>query len=278
MNYHILRSRLLHVLQLMIWLGLTVSAPRAVLAADVTLTATGSTLLLPLFKLWVADYTKTHPGVAITISGTGSEAGIEQAFSGAVEIGASDVYMSDAQIRQAPDIMNVPMAIAAQMVNYNLPGLATPNLKLDGPTIAGIYTGAIRDWDAPQIAALNPGVSLPHHAIIPVHRGEGSGYLRAYPVPGILHAFVGEQGGLRHDDRVARRAGWRGGHRQRWHGRGHSGHPLRHRLCRHKLRRSDRCRPTWNRRAEKQRRPIRPADDGERLRRRRRARLTDAAG
>ena len=160
---------------LVICLSFTVWAPRAVHAAEVTLTETGSTLLLPLFAIWVSDYTKTHSGVAITISGTGSEAGIEQASSGAVEIGASDAYMSDVQIRQAPDIMNIPLAIAAETVNYNLPGLATPNLKLDGPTIAGIYTGAIRDWDAPQIAALNPGVSLPHHAIIPVHRGDGSG-------------------------------------------------------------------------------------------------------
>ncbi len=175
MNQHMRRSRLLRAWPLIIGLGLTVPVPDAVHAADVTLTETGSTLLFPLFTIWVAEYTKTHAGVAITISGTGSEAGIEQAFSGAVEIGASDVYMSDAQIRQAPDIINVPMAIAAQTVNYNLPGLAAPNLKLDGPTIAGIYTGAIRDWDAPQIAALNPGVSLPHHAIIPVHRADGSG-------------------------------------------------------------------------------------------------------
>jgi len=156
-------------------LGLAVLAPQAGRAADVTLTETGSTLLQPLFAIWVADYTKNHPGIAITIAGTGSEAGIKQATAGAVRIGASDAYMSDAQVRQNPDIMNIPLAIAAQSINYNLPGLNTANLKLDGPALAGIYTGAIRDWDAPAIAALNPGVTLPHHAIIPVHRGEGSG-------------------------------------------------------------------------------------------------------
>jgi phosphate transport system substrate-binding protein len=156
-------------------LGLAVLAPHTGRAADLTLTETGSTLLHPLFAIWVADYTKTHPGIAITIAGTGSEAGITQAVAGAVRIGASDAYMSDAQVRQNPDIMNIPLAIAAQTINYNLPGLNTANLKLDGPALAGIYTGAIRGWDAPAIAALNPGVTLPHHAIIPVHRGEGSG-------------------------------------------------------------------------------------------------------
>lgn len=168
------RTRKLHGLLTVFGLGLAVLAPHAGQAADITLTETGSTLLQPLFEIWVADYGKNHPGVTITIGGTGSEAGIKQASSGAVEIGASDAYMSDAQVRQTPDVMNIPMAIAAQTINYNLPGVKS-QLRLDGPSIAGMYTGAVRYWDAPQIAAMNPGVSLPHQAIIPVHRAEGSG-------------------------------------------------------------------------------------------------------
>jgi phosphate transport system substrate-binding protein len=143
--------------------------------AETALTETGSTLLQPLFAIWAADYAKTHPAVSVAVGGTGSEAGINQAVAGTVQIGASDAYMSDAQLRQTPGIMNIPLAIAAQSIVYDLPGLATPNLRLDGPTIAGIYTGAIRMWDAAPIAALNPGVVLPHHAIVPVHRADGSG-------------------------------------------------------------------------------------------------------
>ena len=172
---YLLRAVLLVTNVLVVSLGLTVAASHAARAADLTLTETGSTLLQPLFGIWVAEYTRTHPGIAITIAGTGSEAGINQAAAGAVQIGASDAYMSDAQVRQTPEVMNIPLAIAAQTINYNLPGLAAAHLKLDGPTLAGIYTGAVRDWDAPAIAALNPGVTLPHHAIIPIHRGEGSG-------------------------------------------------------------------------------------------------------
>ncbi|WP_220444931.1 phosphate ABC transporter substrate-binding protein PstS [Paraburkholderia sp. DHOC27] len=144
-------------------------------AQDLTLNETGSTLLYPLFTTWVDAYTKSHPGVHITAGATGSEAGIQQVLAGKVHIGASDAYMSDADIRQHPDIINVPLAIAAQTINYNVPGLNGTHLKLDGPTIAAIYTGTVRDWDAPQIAALNPGVSLPHHAIVPIRRAEGSG-------------------------------------------------------------------------------------------------------
>ena len=144
-------------------------------AADITLTETGSTLLQPLFDIVVPDYLKTHAGVQITTAGTNSEAGEKQAVSGQVLIGASDAYMSDAQVRANPNIVNIPVAISAQTINYNLPGLNTPNLRLDGPAIVGIYTGSIRQWDAPAIAALNPGVSLPHQPIVPVHRADGSG-------------------------------------------------------------------------------------------------------
>lgn len=144
-------------------------------AQDLTLNETGSTLLYPLFTTWVDAYTKTHPGIHITVAGTGSEAGIQQVLAGKVHIGASDAYMSDAEMRQHPQIINVPLAIAAQTINYNVPGLNATHLKLDGAVLAGIYSGTIRTWDAPQIAALNPGVALPHHPIVPVHRAEGSG-------------------------------------------------------------------------------------------------------
>ena len=110
-------------------------------AADVSLTETGSTLLLPLFDIMVPDYLKTHPGVQITTAGTGSGAGQQQALSGQVIIGASDAYMSDREMRNNPNFLDIPVAISAQTVNYNVPGLNTTNLRLDGPAIAGIYTG-----------------------------------------------------------------------------------------------------------------------------------------
>lgn len=144
-------------------------------AQQVTLTETGSTLLAPLFEIWSDAYAKAHPGVQLSVGATGSQAGIDQAIAGKVNIGAYDAFMSDADAMKHPQIISVPLAIAAQTVNYNVPGLNDVHLKLDGPTLAGIYTGAIRAWDAPQIAAMNPGVRLPHHAIVPVRRSEGSG-------------------------------------------------------------------------------------------------------
>jgi phosphate transport system substrate-binding protein len=159
----------------MVALGLLATVPPAAHAADLTLHETGSTLLYPLFQLWIPGYAAANPGIAITTAATGSGDGITQAIAGKVQIGASDAYMSDEQAEHNREVVNIPLAIAAQTVNYNIPGLNGAGLKLDGPTLAGIYTGTIQMWDAPEIAALNPGVKLPHETIVPVRRADGSG-------------------------------------------------------------------------------------------------------
>jgi phosphate transport system substrate-binding protein len=156
-------------------IALPLLAPVPAQAAGMTLRETGSTLLYPLFQLWVRDYAGVSPGVSFTTAATGSGAGHREAMSGHVHIGASDAYMSDRQAEQNPQIRNIAVAISALTVNYNIPGLNTAGLKLDGPTLAGIYDGRITEWDADPIKAMNPGVNLPHQAIIPIRRAEDSG-------------------------------------------------------------------------------------------------------
>ncbi len=141
----------------------------------VSLNETGSTLLYPLFELWIPEYSRVAPGVSLTAAATGSGAGIAGAVAGTVQIGASDAYMSDEEAEQNRTILNIPIAISAQTVNFNLPGLNAVALRLDGPTLAAIYTGAITEWDAQPLAELNPGVRLPHRPIVPIRRAEASG-------------------------------------------------------------------------------------------------------
>ncbi len=143
--------------------------------SEVTLVETGSSLLYPLLRAWLPQFERDNPGIRIETSSTGSGAGIAGAVAGSVQIGASDAFMSDAQLRGHADILNIPLAISAESINYNLPGVGSTQLKLDGPTIAAIYMGTIRSWDAPELVALNPGVKLPHHDIIPLRRSDGSG-------------------------------------------------------------------------------------------------------
>ena len=147
----------------------------AAYAAEVRLLETGSSLLYPLFNLWVPDYQKKNPDVQITTQSTGSGTGIAQAISGIAQIGASDAYLSDAQMKSNPGMLNIPLAISSQMINYNVPGLNDKHLKFSGPVLSGIYSGKIKFWDDAEISKLNPGVKLPHNEIIPVHRTDGSG-------------------------------------------------------------------------------------------------------
>ncbi len=155
-------------------LAATVAATGTAHAAT-TLVETGSSLLYPLFNIWVPAFTAANPDVQITTTSTGSGAGIAQSIKGLVQIGASDAYMADAMVKKNPDMLNIPLAISSQAVNYNLPGMGNEHIKLSGPILAGIYSGKITMWNDRAIKAANPGVKLPAHVIIPVHRVDGSG-------------------------------------------------------------------------------------------------------
>lgn len=156
-------------------LALTIGTTVAAFAAA-ELLETGSSLVYPLMNIWVPAYTKAHGDVKITTQSTGSGTGIAQAVSGVAQIGASDAYMSDSQLAKGK-MLNIPLAISAQQINYNIPGLNDVHLNLSGPVIAGIYDGSIHFWDDAKIKAINAKYAskLPHEAIIPIHRSDGSG-------------------------------------------------------------------------------------------------------
>jgi len=156
-------------------IALVLAIPMAYAADNITLTETGSTLLYPLFQSWIAGYKSVAANVDLSAAATGSGAGEKAALAGTASIGASDAYLSDAIAAHNPDLLDIPLAISAQTINYNLPGLNGANIKIDGATLAAIYSGAVTQWDDPAIKAMNPGVALPHQTVIPVRRAEGSG-------------------------------------------------------------------------------------------------------
>ncbi|MGP0031457.1 MAG: phosphate ABC transporter substrate-binding protein PstS [Acidimicrobiales bacterium] len=139
-----------------------------------TVSETGSTLLYPLFNLWVGGYTQEFPKVAIQTAGTGSGTGISDATNGTADIGASDAYLSPSDVSATPTLRNIPLAISAQLVAYNIPGVLT-HLKLTGKVLSEIYRGTITTWNNSAITALNPGVTLPDIPIVTLHRSDSSG-------------------------------------------------------------------------------------------------------
>lgn len=142
--------------------------------SNVALSETGATELYPLMSQWVPAYHAKYPNVTISTGATGSGAGISQAAAGTVNIGASGAYLSDGDMSAHKGLMNIALAVSAEQVNYNLPGVSQ-HLKLNGKVLAAMYQGTIKTWNDPQIAALNPGVNLPATPVVPLHRSDGSG-------------------------------------------------------------------------------------------------------
>jgi phosphate transport system substrate-binding protein len=139
-----------------------------------TVTETGSTLLYPLFNLWAGGYSSKYSSVTVSTAPTGSGTGLADAIAGTVNIGASDAYLAPSSLTTTPTLLNIPLAISAQLVAYNIPGV-TAHLVLSGKVLSSIYQGTITTWNDPAIAALNPSVTLPSIPIVTLHRSDGSG-------------------------------------------------------------------------------------------------------
>lgn len=148
---------------------LTVSKP-----ASATVSEAGSSLLYPLWNLWVPGYNAKYPQVTVQTAAGGSGAGITGAINGTLQIGSSDAYLSTSDKSQDPTLENIPVAISAQEIFYNVPGV-TAHLKLSGKLLAEIYTGKVTKWNTSAIASLNPGVTLPTLPIVTLHRSDSSG-------------------------------------------------------------------------------------------------------
>ena len=142
-------------------------------ASSVTLNEAGSSLLYPFLQLLVSPLHTKYSNVTLSPAAGGSGKGISDAINGTAQMGGSDAYLSQTQISANPTLMNIPIAVSSQAVDYNLPGVS--NLKLSGNVLAEIYEGKITSWNDPAIAALNSGVTLPSTHIVPVRRVDSSG-------------------------------------------------------------------------------------------------------
>jgi phosphate transport system substrate-binding protein len=140
---------------------------------DTTITGAGSTFVQPLVAAWTPALGEAY-GYTIQYSGVGSGAGIAAITANQVDFGASDAPLNPAQQSACPDCLQIPWALSATAVAYNVPG-APVHLKLDGNTISKIFLGQITNWNDPQIAALNKGANLPDTKITPIFRSDGSG-------------------------------------------------------------------------------------------------------
>jgi phosphate transport system substrate-binding protein len=139
-------------------LGFSVLASAVVALADTSITAAGSTALLPLVKDAADAYQSAHASVKISVSGGGSGTGINQVTQKAVDIGDSDILAPAGSTLTDNRVAVVGFAV-----------VANPSVGVKGLTkkqIRDIFSGKITNWKE---------VGGADQKVVPVNRTRGSG-------------------------------------------------------------------------------------------------------
>jgi phosphate ABC transporter phosphate-binding protein len=93
-----------------------------------------------------------------------------------IDFGASDAPLSASQTSNfSAPVVHIPETIGSVVAAYNLPEFAHKGLNFTGAVLADIFQGKVKNWNDPEIKALNPTANLPNQPIVVVHRSDGSG-------------------------------------------------------------------------------------------------------
>jgi phosphate transport system substrate-binding protein len=142
-------------------------------AAAAEISGAGATFPYPVYAKW-ADTYKKETGTGLNYQSIGSGGGIKQIEAKTVTFGATDAPLKGAELDKF-GLVQFPTVMGGIVPVVNIDGVSPGELVLDGPTLAGIFLGAVKSWDDPAIKKLNPNAKLPSQAIAVVHRSDGSG-------------------------------------------------------------------------------------------------------
>jgi len=120
-----------------------------------------------------SDFNKIAGKELVTYAKSGSSDGRKQLGQQTLTFAGSDSVAKDDETFAGGEIFYFPTVAAPITVSYNLSG--DTKLQLSPDTLAGIFEAKVTTWNAPEIAADNPGVELPSTPIVVVHRSDGSG-------------------------------------------------------------------------------------------------------
>ena len=146
-----------------------------------SLKASGSSAQANAMTRFINAYEQDCPGYTLNYTSSGSGAGVSEFLGGQTDFGGSDSPLNaeKGEVDRAMErcggnpAWNLPAVFGPIAMTYNLEGVDT--LALDGPTLAKIFNGTVTTWDAPEIAALNEGVTLPAEPINVIFRSDESG-------------------------------------------------------------------------------------------------------
>ena len=136
------------------------------------LSGAGATFPLPFYNVVFENFAQVNND-AVAYGGIGSGGGVRNLRDKIVDFAGSDAYLSEKEMADMNPVIHIPTCMGAVVLAYNLDGVS--ELKLSGEVIADIFAGNIKMWNDERLSALNPDVTLPNEAIIPVFRSDGSG-------------------------------------------------------------------------------------------------------
>ena len=136
------------------------------------LSGAGATFPLPFYNVVFEKFAEVN-GDVVAYGGIGSGGGVRNLRDKIVDFAGSDAFLSDKEMAEMAPVVHIPTCMGAVVLAYNLDGVK--ELKLSGEIIADIFAGNIKKWNDKRLVALNPDVTLPAEAIIPVFRSDGSG-------------------------------------------------------------------------------------------------------
>jgi len=150
------------------------TAPAA-MADQIRLVGSGASFPFPLYSTWFKNYNKVKPDILVDYQAKGSGAGIKDFINKTVDFAASDAAMTDEEIAQVKDgVQLLPMTAGTIVLAYNLPG-NPKGLKLSREAYSKIFNAEIKKWNDPLIAKDNPDIKLPDLDITVVRRADSSG-------------------------------------------------------------------------------------------------------
>jgi phosphate transport system substrate-binding protein len=135
----------------------------------------GSTFQKTFNEAAIQGFQGVNPNVTINYQANGSTNGKNALKTNSVDFAGTDSTIKDADKAsyQGGTVLYFPTVAAPITVSYNLSGV--DKLQFSASTLAKIFSGKIKKWNDPAIAAENQGVNLPDKDITIVHRLEGSG-------------------------------------------------------------------------------------------------------
>ena len=146
-------------------------------ASGTPLIGTGSSFAAPAVATWVNAVTQSPYNLSLSYANSNSGTGRYEFTNQTVNFAVTDIGYDEGSVDTTPPgfpFDYVPIVGEGIAFMYNVPGLAA-QLRLTSATVCALLTGGISNWDSPTLAAINPGVTLPDLAVVPVTESDSAG-------------------------------------------------------------------------------------------------------